>query len=100
MTSNVVITVAASWLVSVVLAFRAFRQPMSVADKLMIILVLLMPVIGPLAYLWIWNFPDENDENEKNDLSHGEYTQREISRKQGGAVWDRQAPRKPDKEPK
>ena len=93
------IVIAISWLASSFLIRRALSRSMSNTEKALVVLMLLIPVLGPLAYFWISNIPDSHDDSMKNDLSHGGYLHREISREHGGSIWDsrsRKPPERPD----
>jgi hypothetical protein len=57
MQPSVWIVMGISWLLAAVLLFDAARQPYPRLLKAALMLVLLIPIIGPLFYLWIRSFP-------------------------------------------
>jgi hypothetical protein len=58
-TSLTLLAIAAlSWLLSLYLLFRLWRSVDLLTIKIGLSVVLLAPVVGPLAYFWIQAFPD------------------------------------------
>ena len=74
---------ALSWLGSAFLAVRLWRSSDLLAIKVGLTLLLVVPVVGPFFYFWIWTFPDENLPELKEDIHYADRTWRQRLERAG-----------------
>lgn len=74
-----IITIALSELIALMLIMRTWMRDDYVFLKLLLSMVLLVPVVGPLFYLFANDRTPPQSENLKNDLPRGWCTDRWIS---------------------
>ena len=78
MDSRVVLAFLLSGLVSAVLAFRLLRSNRTPLEKVAFCLVLLLPFIGPIFYLFLNHDVPSQHPFLRNDGPRGDYTHRMI----------------------
>ena len=81
-----------SYLASSWLSLWIWRSDESIATRVMLTFLVLIPVLGPIAYFWIANWPEASPRNlDGRSAGRGaRYLNRALSRKSGGmSLYDR-----------
>lgn len=82
---EVIVVLCLSYAAAAYLGFRLVRREISVGWKVTYAALLMVPVLGPLSYVWVSSFPEKLPKELNGELGGlgGAFLSRELSEKDG-----------------
>jgi hypothetical protein len=78
---RLILVLALAELLGLFLMPRLWGRVLPVTTKVGYTLLLLVPVLGPLAYVWILTWPNPQGPELRNDLPRGYYLHNQLSKR-------------------
>jgi len=79
MSKELLIVIIVSEIISIFLLFRTWRSQEYLVFKIFATVIVVIPIVGPILYLFVANTPNPQAKDLQNNLPRGYYTQSWIS---------------------